>query len=133
MIIDSVELIDDKFYIVGRDDLEGQSFMNKSRKEMATLFDSIDTLKPVILMDHQPYKLEDSQKAGVDFHFSGHTHHGQFWPLNYITGAIFETDWGYLKKGDTHFYVSCGYGTALVPMRIGSYPEIVNIKMKFAN
>jgi predicted MPP superfamily phosphohydrolase len=131
MIIDSAELIDDKFYIVGRDDLQAKAFFNRDRKDMQTLFEDIDLSKPVILMDHQPYNLEESAKAGVDFHFSGHTHHGQFWPLNYITGAMFEQDWGYLKKGDTHYYVSCGYGTALVPMRIASHPEIVNLKMIF--
>lgn len=131
MIIDSVQLIDDKFYIVGRDDLQAKAFYNRERKDMSSLFEGLDLNKPVILMDHQPYDLEKSAKAGVDFHFSGHTHHGQFWPLNYITGAMFEQDWGYLKKENTHYYVSCGYGTALVPMRIASHPEIVNLKMTF--
>jgi predicted MPP superfamily phosphohydrolase len=132
MIIDSVELIDDKFYIAGRDDLQAKAFFNRDRKDMPSLLNGLDKSKPVILMDHQPFNLEKSQQEGVDFHFSGHTHHGQFWPLNYITGALFEQDWGYLKKGDTHFYISCGYGTALVPFRIGSHPEIVSVKMNFS-
>lgn len=131
MIIDSAELIEDKFYIVGRDDLQAKAFFNRERKNLPALFENLDLNKPVILMDHQPYDLEKSAKAGVDFHLSGHTHHGQFWPLNYITAALFEQDWGYLKKGNTHYYVSCGYGTALVPMRIASHPEIVSVKMTF--
>ena len=31
----------------------------------------------VILMDHQPFHLEEAEKNGVDLQFSGHTHHGQ--------------------------------------------------------
>lgn len=131
MIIDSVELIDDKFYIVGRDDLQAKTFFNRDRKPLSALTDDLDPGKPIFLLDHQPYDLDQSEKAGIDLHFSGHTHHGQFWPLNYITGALFELDWGYLKKGNTHYYVSCGYGTAVIPMRIASHPEIVNIRMKF--
>lgn len=131
MHIDTAELIDDKFYIVGRDDIQAKSFFNRDRKDLNALIDNIDKNKPIILMDHQPYNLEMSQAAGVDLHFSGHTHHGQFWPFNLITGRIFENDWGYLKKGDTHYYVSCGYGTAGPPIRIGSHPEIVNMKISF--
>jgi len=62
----------------------------------------------------------------VDLQFSGHTHSGQFWPFNYITGLIFEKDWGYLKKRNTHFYISSGYGTSVVPIRVGNTPEVIN-------
>jgi len=131
MIIDSVSLIEDKFYIVGRDDLQARTLRKKERKTSAELTKGLDASKPIILLDHQPYGLEASAEAGVDLHFSGHTHNGQFWPLNNITKLIFEEDWGYVKKGNTHYYISCGYGTAGPPIRIGSHPEILNFKISF--
>ena len=83
------------------------------------------------MMDHQPYELDEVVKAGVDVQFSGHTHHGQLWPLNYITEAIYEVSQGYLRKGNTHFYVSNGYGSWGPPVRIGNRPEVVEVTLKF--
>jgi len=131
MLIDSAIRIDDKFYIVGRDDIQARSFYNRDRKSIEAITSDVDFSKPVFLLDHQPYDLQASMTAGIDLQFSGHTHHGQLWPFNYITNRIFEQDWGYLQKGNTHYYVSCGYGTAGPPIRIGSHPEIVNFKINF--
>ncbi len=126
---DSSVKIDNKFYIVGRDDIEGESVWRKKRKSLDELTKDFDTDLPVFLLDHQPYKLDETANHGIDLQFSGHTHNGQFWPLNYITGLIFEEDWGYLKKKDTHFYISSGYGTAVVPIRVSNDSEIVNIRI----
>jgi hypothetical protein len=70
---------------------------------------------------------------GIDVQLSGHTHNGQLWPLNYIAERIYEVSWGYLKKDDTHIYVSCGVGTWGPPVRLGNTPEIVNIILNFGN
>ena len=128
---DSAVKIDDKFYIIGRDDLAYKGVSGKDRKTLSQLSKDVDFSLPVILLDHQPYRLDETAEFDIDFQFSGHTHHGQVWPLNYITNLIFEQDWGYLKKKNTHFYISCGYGTSLSPIRVGNKPEIVNVE--FAN
>jgi hypothetical protein len=75
--------------------------------------------------------LEDAAEHGIDLQLSGHTHHGQLWPFNYITEAVYELSWGYLKKGNTQYYVSCGVGGWGPPMRSGNSPEIVNLKIQF--
>lgn len=129
MLKDTFELIDNNFYVVGRDDIQGKQINGTERKPLGKLLSEIDFSKIVLYLDHQPYKLEEVAQYDVDFQFSGHTHNGQFWPLNYITGLIFEKDWGYLKKRNTHFYISSGYGTAVVPIRVGNDSEIVNIKL----
>ena len=129
MLKDTTLKIDDKFYIIGRDDIEGKSFSGKRRKSLDELTREIDFKLPVFLLDHQPYNLEKTAEFAVDLQFSGHTHKGQIWPLNYLTGLLFEEDWGYLKKKNTHFYISSGYGTAVIPIRVGNKPEIVNIKI----
>ena len=75
--------------------------------------------------------LEQAVKNKVVLHISGHTHHGQLWPFNYITEKIYEISRGYEKREDTHLFISNGVGTWGPPMRLGNRPEIVNIKVKF--
>lgn len=129
MLKDTAINIDGKFNMIGRDDIQAQTSTGASRKSIEELKQNIDDHLPTLLLDHQPYQLKEVAESGIDFQFSGHTHNGQFWPFNYITGLIFEQDWGYIKKKNTHFYISSGYGTAVVPIRIGNDSEIVNIKL----
>ncbi len=82
-------------------------------------------------MDHQPLHLEIAQENKIDLQVSGHTHHGQIFPFNFITKAVFEKSWGLLKKGHTHIYVSCGVGTWGPPVRLGNRPEIVLFELRF--
>jgi predicted MPP superfamily phosphohydrolase len=91
----------------------------------------VDKKYPVILMDHQPFGLNEAVAESVDFQISGHTHYGQIWPLNYIVDRIYELAWGYKKIAGTHFYVSNGVGTWGPPVRVGNRPEIVNIRLNF--
>ncbi len=131
VIRDTALLIDNSFYIIGREDIHRKYATGKTRKSIDELVKDIDISKPVILLDHQPHKLNESEEAGVDLQLSGHTHDGQLWPLGYITDKIFEVSRGYKKKGDTHFYVSSGFGTWGPPVRIGNRPEIVVINLHF--
>lgn len=131
MLRDSVVQIDGAFTLVGREDVSIVQFDRKKRRSLGDLIKDVDKTLPIILMDHQPLRLNDAVDNGIDLQLSGHTHHGQLWPFNYITEAVYEISWGYKKKGDTHFYVSCGVGTWGPPMRTGNRPEIVNVKLKF--
>lgn len=131
MVRDTFLVIDNKIYIVGREDRDSPRFAGTGRKEMEEIMNGIDHSKPIILLDHQPFELDKKEELGVDLTLSGHTHHGQMWPLNYITKAIYEVSWGYKKKGNTHVYVSSGVGGWGPPVRIGNRPEIVLINLKF--
>jgi len=117
--------------LVGREDRSMRKPDGKGRKEIGEVMQGVDLSKPVIMMDHQPFHLEEAEQAGVDLQLSGHTHHAQIWPFNYITQAVYELSWGYKMRGKTHYYVSCGVGTWGPPVRIGSYSEILEITMKF--
>ena len=86
---------------------------------------------PVILLDHTPVKLNEATENKIDLQLSGHTHNGQMFPLNFITNLIYEVSWGYLKKGNTQFYVSSGIGSWGPPVKLASDAEIVNLKIKF--
>jgi hypothetical protein len=96
---------------------------------MGELLEGIPSEYPILLMDHQPFEVGESMENGIDLQVSGHTHHGQLWPLNYITNAVYAVSWGYRKDGNRHLYVSCGVGTWGPPVRIGNQPEIVNFRI----
>lgn len=128
---DSVALIGDAFYLVGREDLQKKYSTHENRASLEDLLEGLDFSKPIIMLDHQPYALDKVEEAGVDLQISGHTHHGQLWPLGYVTQKIFEVSRGYKKKGETHFYVSTGYGTWGPPVRTGNRPEIILFQLKF--
>jgi len=132
MLRDDVVRIADSFYVVGREDVSYNRGRQRQRKPLNELMNGIDKSLPIILMDHQPFRLHEAEENGVDLQLSGHTHHGQMFPFNYITKRIFEVSWGYKKKGNTHIYVSCGVGSWGPPVRVGNTPEIMNIKLIFA-
>ena len=106
--------------IVGRDDRT-----NPHRKSLGQIMEGIDRSKYIIELDHQPYHLEEAEQCGVNFEFAGHTHHGQVWPLNWVTDAIYEDAFGPLTKGKTEYYVSSGLGIWGGKFRIGTQSEYV--------
>lgn len=129
---DSSIRIAESIYVVGREDVSIKQFTGKKRKPLNEILTGVNGNLPIVLMDHQPLRLDDAASNGIDLQLSGHTHHGQLWPFNFITKAVYEISWGYKKKGDTHIYVSCGVGTWGPPVRTGNRPEIVNIRLSFS-
>jgi len=131
MLRDKVVDIKGMFYLAGREDRSSNNVAGRKRLTLDSLLSGLDRSRPIVLMDHQPFKLEEAEKQHVTLQLSGHTHNGQLWPLNYIIDAIYEVGMGYKKIGDTHFYVSPGYGSWGPPVRTGHRPEIALIKLKF--
>jgi len=117
--------------LIGRIDKDSFRFYRKERLPLAELMKMTDTSKPVILLDHQPFHLDETAKLGVDLQLSGHTHNGQMWPLNYVTSWIYELSYGYLRKGNTQFIVSSGYGLWGPRVRSGSRSEVLLINILF--
>ena len=128
---DSVAKIADAFYLVGRDDRDKKRFTGRDRLPLETILQDVDFSYPVILMDHQPFYLEKAAALGVDLQVSGHTHHGQMWPLNFITRAMYTISRGYGNIDGMHAYISNGVGTWGPPVRVGNRPEIVQIQIRF--
>lgn len=115
--------------LIGRMDITGEHREGRKRKSLDELLSVADQTYPIIMMDHQPFKLAEVAKAGVDLQVSGHTHHGQLWPFNYITSSLFEISRGYGQIGDSHFFVSSGYGTWGPPIRTSTRSEIVVLEL----
>ena len=117
--------------LIGRLDRDSRRFYGKERIPLKDLMNNIDHSKPVIVLDHQPFNLEESEEQGVDLQLSGHTHNGQMWPLNYITRKIYEVSYGYYKKGSTQYIVSSGFGLWGPRIRSGSKSEVLLINVTF--
>lgn len=126
ILTDSVVTLANGIQIVGRNDRS-----SRKQRPLDSLMQNIDHTKPIIVLNHQPFNLNEAVEQHVDLYLSGHTHHGQLFPFNFITGALFELSWGYLQKGNTHFYVSSGFGTWGPNVRVGNRPEIVVFEVEF--
>lgn len=131
MLNDTSILVDESFILAGREDRMKGRFGSAPRKDLSGVLEGVDFSKPVIMLDHQPFELGKVSASGVDLQISGHTHHGQLWPLNYITRAIYEVSMGLKKIGNTWFYVSPGYGGWGPPVRTNSRPEVVLFRLTF--
>jgi uncharacterized protein len=132
VVRDKAILIDNSFYIVGRDDETTHRGSDTKRKTLVEILKAVDQAKPIIVMDHQPKQLDIAEKEGVDLQVSGHTHKGQIFPSNLITSRIYEKDYGMVKKGKMTAIISSGVGTWGPPIRIGSKSEIVEILLTFS-
>ena len=102
--------------VIGRNDRT-----SPERADLADLTNGLDGF--TIVLDHQPYHLEEAEAAGIDFQFSGHTHRGQVWPLSWITDAMYEKGWGPHQRGNTRYYVSSGLGIWGAKIRVGTRSE----------
>jgi len=128
---DEVVTLDGGIQLIGRIDRDSFRFYRKERLPLDSLMEKVDKTKPVILLDHQPFHLDETAEKGIDLQLSGHTHNGQMWPLNHITAMIYELSYGYLRKGNTHFIVSSGYGLWGPRVRSGSRSEVLLINISF--
>jgi predicted MPP superfamily phosphohydrolase len=128
MLRDSAVLVDSSFYVVGREDL-----VIPDRQSLVGLLDrqEVDRSLPLIVLNHTPNNLDEEVDAGADIALYGHTHQGQAFPGNLATRMAFEVAYGYLKKGNTHIYVTSGLGLAGPQFRIGTVSEVVVLHVKF--
>ena len=126
LLIDEAAVIDSAIVIIGRDDRT-----NRRRQPLKDLMYSLTshlsplTSKYTIVLDHQPYHLDRTEAAGVDFQLSGHTHRGQLWPISWITDHVYECSWGPYQRGRTQYYISSGLGIWGGKFRIGTQSEYV--------
>ena len=106
--------------IIGRDDRT-----NQHRDSLGVVMKGADLSKYCILLDHQPYHLEQAERQHVDLQFSGHTHHGQVWPISWITEHVYECAFGAHQRGNTRYYITSGLGLWGGKFRIGTRSEYV--------
>lgn len=135
LLEDEATTVDNKFTLIGRLDKEQPGNDHDSRLDISEI--QFNTNLPVICMDHEPAELDEKADAGVDLDLGGHTHNGQFFPLNLGIGLMWENPAGHIKvDGENdhvmHSVVTEGLGVYGPFMRTFTKAEIVEINVTFA-
>lgn len=125
-------LLDDRFYLVGRQDASQEFDFGGSRASIADLMAPLDHSKYTIVLDHQPR--DYAAKAGADLVLSGHTHGGQMIPLMQIIQwfGIGQNDrlYGIEKRDNTNFIVTSGISDWAIQFKTGTKSEYVIVDVK---
>lgn len=125
LLRDTIVTLPNGLQILGRDDRS-----NRRRTPIADLMKKADATKPILLLDHQPYEVAKKDSLGIDIQFSGHTHHGQVWPLSLLVENMYEQSHGYRKWTNSHVYVSSGLSLWGPPFRIGTDSDMAVLTIK---
>jgi uncharacterized protein len=122
VLCDTTIIIDSSFSLAGRYD---SHFMG--RKSINDLLSTSPDSLPLILVDHRPTEIDQVSSSHADVQLSGHTHNGQMFPINLITRSVYQLSWGYMKRGNTHFFVTSGIRLWGPPVRTTGKSEIMVI------
>ena len=128
LLRDSLVTLPNGVQIVGRDDRS-----NRRRAKLKDMIDMADSTLPIVVLDHQPYELKQSDSLKVDLQISGHTHRGQVWPASLLTDKMYEQSHGYRHWSHSHIFVSCGLSLWGPPFRIGTHSDMAVIRLKGSN
>ncbi len=129
VLLDEVVAVDGLFYVAGRKDSHGDD-----RARLSSILQGRKADLPLILMDHRPeaYAFKEASRDGVDICFSGHTHDGQLFPVNWYTAMQYPLSWGHKKIGGTDFFVTCGIQAWGPPIKTAGCSEIMLVDVTFA-
>jgi predicted MPP superfamily phosphohydrolase len=129
-----IKILMDEMVVIDNVQIVGVDYLSTLKKEnFKNILNNLnfDKEKITILLKHEPKDLDISEKMGISFQISGHTHQGQQWPLNYLAWIIYKGFSYGLKKYKSMFvYVSSGVGGWGPPLRVGTNHEIVEITFK---
>ncbi len=131
LLRDQSVLIDQAFYVIGRQDYSTEKKAGIVRATPEELVEGLDQSKPIIVIDHQPRELQELSDAGVDLDLCGHTHDGQLFPGNIATAVFWENSCGYLRKGSMQNIVTSGVGLWGPNLRVGTNSEVCIIDITF--
>lgn len=127
ILVDESVLIDDRFYLVGREDA-----YHSDRAGIEELTKDLDKSIYTIVMDHQPTDYANEAASGVDLVLSGHTHGGQLFPVNHVGDwfGINDRTYGYEKRNNTDFIVTSGISCWEIKFKTGTKSEFVIIDIE---
>ena len=131
---DETVLIDDRFYLIGRQDASEAVEHRGGRASMAELTQNLDKSKFSIVLDHQPRDYASQAESGMDLVLSGHTHGGQLIPLVQlmkIPGMSGDNNvYGLQSRDQTRFIVSSGISDWALLFKSGCRSEYLIIDIQ---
>ena len=119
------------FFIIGRKDYEKTGEDDNTRSKLDDLVKKVKSNKFVILLEHQPRNLKKISNFPIDLHVAGHTHAGQYFPINIGTKLIWENHYGLKKFNNMYSVVTSGIGVYGPNIRVGTNSEVVIIDIDF--
>lgn len=128
---ETLQLTDD-FLLVGRDD-DGMRRKERSRKSIDELIADVDKSDYMLVLDHQPCEYAENGKAKTDLILSGHTHGGNFFPINIVFDVFGINDGVYGQyeiTDDTKAIVSSGFANWGFSAKTGVPSEYVVVNIK---
>ena len=131
-VVNYTNMLVDKVVVVNGTQIIGLDYKIENKAETAKRLEACGYKKemPSIVIMHDPKNMQALSDAGASLVVSGHTHLGQFFPINFIVRAMYKNfAYGATKTGTTTSVTTCGVGTAMSPVRLGTNPEIVVIKV----
>ena len=131
LLRDESVLIDDSVYIFGRPDEERPGRGVEERMEIGEIMQTMDNDKPIIILEHEPKFLKEIGLAGADLHLAGHTHDGQFFPMNITDDFVFDNCFGEKEFEGMTSIVTAGVGLYGPYIRVCTEPDISNIHITF--
>lgn len=130
----SLNNLTDKRVIINNTQIVGLNY-SESRydgdinKELEIL--GYDKNQSSIVLMHDPKNVKDLSVEGATLVLSGHTHGGQLFPFTFLVKTLYKKyTHGVSYTGSTASVTSSGVGTSLLPLRIGTTPEIIVLTIK---
>ena len=117
--------------VAGRTDMYKPVGKAATRKEPGDLLNDLDKDKPIIVLAHEQGDFDELAENGADILFSGHTHAGQVFPGNIVTGLFNDILYGFAEKNGLKVIVSSGVGCYGPPIRVLTDSEIVIADITF--
>ncbi|MBQ7285249.1 MAG: metallophosphoesterase, partial [Alphaproteobacteria bacterium] len=132
ILLDESVLINNSFYVIGRQDYSAVKEQGGLRKSIKELIKNLDKSKYMIVLDHQPTEYDEQADAKVDLVLSGHTHGGQLFPFNQVGKLIKANDlvYGHEKRQNTDFIVTSGISDWAIKFKTGTKSEFVIIDIR---
>lgn len=133
LLTDESVTIADSVTLYGRPDRTKPGRDVDIRKKPVEIMTECSRL-PVIVLDHEPNELKELSEAGADLVLCGHTHAGQFFPLNLTSLITFENSYGLKQFGKTGTITTSGVGLFGPCLRIGTISEIcvIDVSLEYA-
>ena len=127
---DEAKTVAEGLTIAGRRDRSVEQ-RGGARKTASEVLSGLDQTDYIVLLDHQPHDFDAEAAAGADLVLCGHTHGGQFIPINHVGEWIGENDlrYGHEKRLDTDFIVSSGISNWTFRFKTGCKSEYVVIDL----
>lgn len=126
-LLDNASVTFSQIQLIGRTDAG-----NNERFPLQEIPKNAASGKPTVVIDHNPAGIDEAAEYGADLVLCGHTHRGQFFPVNIFTKWANGKHYfyGHEQFGETHAIISSGVGFFQLPVRIGTSNEVVDIRIQ---